>query len=69
MSAVRDRSTGQAARPAVSLTKPVVASPTRIVAGGLVWQAELDGKGTGAWLGWAVAVRLGKAGPADRGRE
>lgn len=67
MSAVRDRTDRQDARPAVSLTKPVVASPTRIVAGGLVWQAEVDDQPYGAWLGWGVAVRLGKAGPPDRG--
>lgn len=36
------------------------AVPERIEAGGRVWDASVDDQPFGAWLGWQVAVELGR---------
>lgn len=68
MSAVRDRATGRFTRSQASPSQAAEARPSRVVAGGLVWRAEEDDQPYAAVIGWEIAVRLGQAGPADRGR-
>lgn len=70
MSSVRDRSTGRFTRPDTVPATPLSKCPSRVVAGGLVWRAEEDaGPSFGASIGFELAVRLGQAGPPDRGRQ